>query len=182
MGCSAVIMEDKVGPKRNSLFGMDAVQQQDTIEHFGAKIGAGKRAQVTDEFMIIARIESFIAGAGLEDAVTRARAYIDAGADGIMIHSSKKDPGEILSFFDAYAGFASRVPLVVVPSSYNSITEEELVDGGANIIIYANHLMRSAYPAMRKTAESILRNHRSFEVDQDLLPIAEVLTLIPAPQ
>jgi phosphoenolpyruvate phosphomutase / 2-hydroxyethylphosphonate cytidylyltransferase len=182
MGCSAVIMEDKVGPKRNSLFGVDAVQQQDTIENFAVKIGAGKRAQVTDEFMIIARIESLIAGVGLEDAVTRAKAYIGAGADGIMIHSAKKDPAEIFAFCEAYGGFSDRVPLVVVPSSYNTVTEEELIDAGVNIIIYANHLMRSAYPAMRRTAEAILRYHRSHEVDQDLLPISEVLTLIPAPR
>lgn len=182
MGCSALIVEDKIGPKRNSLFGTEVEQQQDTIEHFSSKIGAGKRAQVTGEFMIIARIESLIAGAGLDDALTRAKAYIGAGADGIMIHSSQKDPAEILAFMDAYGGFHDRVPLVVVPSSYNSVTEEQLADAGANIVIYANHLMRSAYPAMRKTAESILTHHRSLEADDDLLPIKDVISLIPVPR
>ncbi|MEO5704053.1 MAG: isocitrate lyase/phosphoenolpyruvate mutase family protein, partial [Candidatus Limnocylindrales bacterium] len=179
LGVSAVIIEDKVGLKRNSLFGTSEVQQQDSIEGFSAKLSAGKRAQVTEEFMVIARIESLIAGAGQEDALERARAYIDAGADGIMIHSAKKDPAEIVAFMDEYARFQNRVPLVVVPSSYNSITEEELVDRGANIVIYANHLIRSAYPAMWKTAESILTSHRSLEADEFMLPISEALRLIP---
>ena len=179
LGVSAVIIEDKVGPKRNSLFGTSEVQQQDTIEAFSHKISAGKRVQVTSEFMVIARIESLIAGVGQEDALQRARAYIAAGADGIMIHSAKKDPAEILSFMDAYAAFPERVPLVVVPSSYNSITEEELVEHGASIVIYANHLARSAYPAMWKAAETILRHHRSLEADELMLPISEALKLIP---
>lgn len=179
LGVSAVIIEDKIGLKRNSLFGTSELQQQDSIEAFSHKLSAGKRAQVTGDFMVIARIESLIAGAGQEDAIRRARAYIDAGADGIMIHSAKKDPAEILAFMDAYATFADRVPLVVVPSSYNSITEEELVDRGASIVIYANHLIRSAYPAMWRTAESILQHHRSLEADEFMLPISEALRLVP---
>jgi phosphoenolpyruvate phosphomutase len=179
LGVSAVIIEDKIGLKRNSLFGTSELQQQDSIEAFSHKLSAGKRAQVTDAFMVIARIESLIAGAGQADAIERARAYIDAGADAIMIHSAKKDPAEILSFMDEYGTFANRVPLVVVPSSYNSITEEELVDHGASIVIYANHLIRSAYPAMWRTAESILEHHRSLEADEYMLPISEALRLIP---
>lgn len=179
LGVSAVIIEDKIGLKRNSLFGTSELQQQDSIEAFSHKLTAGKRAQVTDAFMVIARIESLIAGAGQEDAIERARAYIDAGADAIMIHSAKKDPGEVLSFMDEYGTFANRVPLVVVPSSYNSITEEELVDHGTSIVIYANHLIRSAYPAMWRTAESILEHHRSLEADEFMLPISEALRLIP---
>lgn len=182
LGCSAVIMEDKIGPKRNSLFGTEAPQQQDTIEHFSSKIGAGKRAQVTGEFMIVARIESLIAGAGLDDALTRAKAFMDAGADGIMIHSSQKDPAEIFAFMDAYGRIPHRVPLVTVPSSYNSVTEQQLADAGASIVIYANQLMRSAYPAMLKTAESILLHQRSLEADEDLMPIKDVISLIPVPQ
>lgn len=139
-------------------------QSQDFIEHFQAKIKAGKRAQVTDDFMIIARIESLILKAGLDDALERAKAYIEAGADGIMIHSKEKEPDEILAFCKEYNKFENRVPLVVVPSSYNSITEKELMDAGVNIVIYANHLIRSAYPAMVKTAESILLNERSLEL------------------
>jgi phosphoenolpyruvate phosphomutase / 2-hydroxyethylphosphonate cytidylyltransferase len=179
LGVSAVIIEDKIGPKRNSLFGTEELQVQDTVEAFSAKISAGKRVQVTDDFMVIARIESLIAGAGLDDAMTRARAYIAAGADGIMIHSAKKDPSEIFEFMAAYRALPNRVPLVVVPSSYNSVTEEELQERGAQIVIYANQLIRSAYPAMLRTAESILTHHRSLEADEHMLPIAEALRLIP---
>jgi len=179
LGCSAVIIEDKVGLKRNSLFGTGARQEQDTVEAFSAKIGAGKQAQVGDEFMVIARIESLIAGAGQEDALRRAEAYIAAGADGVMIHSARRDPDEIFAFLDAYRGFARRVPLVVVPSTYNGVTEDELADRGANVVIYANHLIRSAYPAMWRTAESILEHGRSLEADELMLPIAEALRLVP---
>ena len=179
LGVSAVIIEDKIGLKRNSLFGTSERQEQDSIEGFSEKLTAGKRAQVTDEFMVIARIESLIAGVGLDDALTRADAYLRAGADGIMIHSAKKDPAEIFAFMDEYAKIPNRAPLVVVPSSYNSVTEEELGDRGASIVIYANHLIRSAYPAMARTAESILTHHRSLEADEYMLPISEALRLIP---
>jgi len=179
LGCSAVIIEDKVGPKRNSLFGTDARQEQDTVEAFSAKIGAGKQAQVTEDFMVIARIESLIAGAGQEDALRRAEAYIAAGADAIMIHSAQRDPTEIFAFMDAYRDIRRRVPLVVVPSTYNSVTEDDLADRGANVVIYANHLIRSAYPAMWRTAESILEHGRSLEADEYMLPIAEALRLVP---
>src|SRR3990172_2242512 len=179
LGCSAVIIEDKVGPKRNSLFGTEVRQEQDTLEAFSAKIGAGKQAQVTDDFMVIARIESLIAGAGQEDALRRAEAYIAAGADAIMIHSAQRDPTEIFAFMDAYRDIRRRVPLVVVPSTYNSVTEDDLADRGANVVIYANHLIRSAYPAMWRTAESILEHGRSLEADEYMLPIAEALRLVP---
>lgn len=179
LGVSAIIIEDKIGLKKNSLFGTDVEQSQDSIEHFQEKIKAGKRAQVTDDFMIIARIESLILKAGLDDALKRAKAYIEAGADGIMIHSKEKKPDEILAFCKEYNKFENRVPLVVVPSSYNSIIEKELIDTGVNIVIYANHLIRSAYPAMVKTAESILLNERSLEAEVYTMPIKEILTLIP---
>lgn len=179
LGCSAVVIEDKIGLKRNSLFGTDQRQQQDSIENFGHKISAGKQAQVTDDFMIVARIESLIAGAGLDDALRRAEAYIAAGADAIMIHSARKDPAEIFGFMDEYRDATRRVPLVVVPSSYNSVNEEQLAERGANVVIYANQLIRSAYPAMWRTAESILLHHRSLEADEYMLPISEALRLIP---
>ena len=179
LGVSAIIIEDKVGLKKNSLFGTDVEQSQDSIEHFQAKIRAGKRVQVTDDFMIIARIESLILKTGLDDALERAEAYIEAGADGIMIHSKEKEPDEILAFCKEYNKFEDRVPLVVVPSSYNAITEKELINAGVNIVIYANHLIRSAYPAMAKTAESILLNERSLEAEEYTMPIKEILTLIP---
>lgn len=178
-GVSAVIIEDKVGPKRNSLFGTDVEQTQDDMGAFGEKILTGKRAQVTEDFMIIARIESLILKNGMDDALLRARSYIDAGADGIMIHSKEKDPGEILEFCAEYRKLDLRVPLVVVPSTYCGITEEELVEAGVSIVIYANHLLRSAYPAMVKTAESILKHHRCLEAGRECLPIKDILTLIP---
>lgn len=179
-GVSAVIIEDKVGPKRNSLFGTDVKQTQDTLEDFSYKISEGKASQVTDDFMIIARIESLILKQGLEDALKRSEAYIAAGADGIMIHSKEKDPKEVLDFCKEYKKFSTRVPLVVVPSTYNSITETELQQAGVNVVIYANHLIRSAYPAMKAVAEDILKNGRSLEAaDKFCMPIKDILTLIP---
>ena len=179
LGVSAAIIEDKVGLKKNSLFGTEVHQSQDSIENVCAKIKAGKAAQVTDDFMIIARIESLILGAGMNDAVTRAKAYIDAGSDGIMIHSRQKEPTEIFEFCDNYATFKHKMPLVAVPSSYNQVTEEDLLKHGINIVIYANQLLRAAYPAMVATAESILTHGRSAEVDVNLLSIKSILELIP---
>ena len=178
MGVSAVIIEDKKGLKKNSLFGTEVHQTQATIEEFSAKITAAKKAQLTDDFMIIARIESLILEQGMEDALARAAAYVAAGADGIMIHSRKKDPAEILEFCDRFRATDAKTPIVVVPSSFNTITEEELSAHGVNIVIYANQLTRAAFPAMQKTAEDILRYHRAKEVDDRLLPIKQIITLI----
>lgn len=177
-GVSAVIIEDKVGLKKNSLFGTDVKQTQDSIENFSKKINQGKKAQVTDDFMIIARIESLILEAGMNDALKRAKAYIEAGADGIMIHSKHKTPDEILEFCGEYKKFENRVPLVVVPSTYSVITETELRKAGVRIVIYANQLLRSSYPAMLKTAETILENERALECEQVCMPIKKILTLI----
>lgn len=179
LGVSAAIIEDKTGLKKNSLLGNDVAQSQDSIEGFSAKIQAGKAAQVSDDFMIIARLESLILDAGMEDAVTRAKAYIEAGADGIMIHSRKKDPAEIFEFCEHFQKFKRRVPLIAVPSSYNVVTDLELSNRGVNVVIYANHLLRAAYPAMLKTAESILMHGRSAEADSELMSIKEILELIP---
>jgi phosphoenolpyruvate phosphomutase len=178
-GVSAVIIEDKIGLKRNSLFGTDVVQEQDSIENFSMKIQTGKKAQITDDFMIFARIESLILKNGLDDALARAKAYIEAGADGILIHSKEKEPDEIFAFCESYSKLAGKVPLAVVPSTYNKVYEEELASRGVQIVIYANQLLRSGYPAMVKTAESILENHRAFESDELCLSIKEILTLIP---
>lgn len=178
MGVSAVIIEDKTGLKKNSLFGTEVAQTQAGIEEFSAKIAAGKRAQLTDDFMIIARIESLILERGMEDALERARAFVAAGADGIMIHSRKKDPAEILEFCDRFRAEDGKTPLVVIPSSFNEITEEELAAHGVNIVIYANQLTRAAFPAMQQTAQDILRYHRAKEVDDRLLPIKQIITLI----
>ena len=178
MGVSAVIIEDKKGLKKNSLFGTEVQQTQATIEEFSEKIRAGKEAQLTKDFMIIARIESLILEKGMEDALARAKAFVEAGADGIMIHSRKKDPAEIIEFCDKFRAEDSTTPIVVVPSSFNSITEEELADHGVNIVIYANQLTRAAFPAMKKTAEDILKHHRAMEVDDSLMSIKEIITLI----
>lgn len=178
MGVSAIIIEDKTGFKKNSLFGTDVKQTQDSIENFSAKIAAGKEAQLTDDFMIIARIESLILERGMVDALERAYAFVKAGADGIMIHSRKKDPTEILEFCDKFRETDKDTPIVVVPTSYNTITEEELAKHGVNIVIYANQLTRSAFPAMQKTAEDILRFHRAKEVDDRLMSIKQIITLI----
>lgn len=178
MGISAIIIEDKVGLKKNSLFGTEVEQTQDSIEHFCEKIRAGKAAQRTEEFMIIARIESLILEKGMEDALNRAFAYVNAGAAGIMIHSRKKDPGEILEFCDRFREREKNIPIVVVPTSFNSITEEELAAHGVNIVIYANQLTRSAFPAMENTAKEILRCHRAKEADEKLMPFKEIITLI----
>lgn len=178
LGVSAVIIEDKKGLKKNSLFGTEVEQTQATIEEFSAKITAGKKAQLTDDFMIIARIESLILEKGMEDALERARAYVKAGADGIMIHSRKKDPAEIMEFCDKFREEDTATPIVAVPSSYNVITENELAAHGVNIVIYANQLTRSAFPAMQQTAEDILKCHRAKEVDDRLMPIKQIITLI----
>lgn len=178
LGVSAVIIEDKTGLKKNSLFGTEVEQTQADIEEFSAKISAGKKAQLTDDFMIIARIESLILEHGMEDALKRAEAFVAAGADGIMIHSRRKTPDEILEFCDKFREKDKTTPIVVVPSSYNTITENELVAHGVNIVIYANQLTRAAFPAMQKTAEDILRYHRAKEVDDRLMPIKDIITLI----
>lgn len=180
LGVSAVIIEDKVGLKQNSLFGTDAVQTQDTIEGFCSKIKAGKEAQVTRDFMIIARIESLIAGKPVEDALERAFAYVAAGADGIMIHSKNKDGMDIKEFCQRFREKDNHTPIVAVPTTYAQFKEEELASWGINIVIYANHMLRSAYPAMVKCAERILETTRCLEASEEYcMPIKQILNLIP---
>ena len=180
LGVSMVIIEDKTGLKKNSLFGTEVVQTQDSIENFSAKIRAGKKAQRTKEFMICARIESLILEQGMEDALTRAFAFAEAGADAIMIHSRKKDPSEIQEFIEKFREKDKTTPIVLVPTSFNSVTEEEWKQRGANIIIYANQLMRAEVPAMQKAAETILENHRAKECDDMIMPFKDIIRLIPA--
>ena len=179
MGVSMIIIEDKCGLKKNSLFGTEVKQIQDTIENFSAKIRAGKRAQKTRDFMICARIESLILEQGMDDALMRAHAFVAAGADAIMIHSRKKEPAEIFEFLERFRGKDAITPVVLVPTSFNSVTEEEFKKRGANVVIYANQLTRSGFPAMQKTARTILENHRAFEADAMCMPIKEIITLIP---
>lgn len=179
VGVSAVIIEDKIGLKRNSLLGNDVEQHQDTIENFCRKIETGKKSVISSNFMLIARVESLILEAGMEDALERAFAYVEAGADGIMIHSRKKTPDEIFEFADRFRSKNTKTPLVVVPTSYSSVYEDELKTHGINIVIYANHLLRAAFPAMKKVACSILENERCYEAGEDCLSIKEILSLIP---
>ncbi len=179
MGVSMVIIEDKTGLKKNSLFGTEVEQTQAPVNEFCQKIRAGKNAQRTKDFMICARIESLILEKGMEDALERARAFVAAGADAVMIHSRKKDPAEICEFIDRFRKEDGATPIVLVPTSFNSVREEEWKKRGANIIIYANQLMRAAVPAIRNAAVSILENHRAEECDADLMPFREIIRLIP---
>ena len=179
MGVSAVIIEDKTGLKKNSLFGTEVVQTQDSIEHFSEKIAAGKRAQKTKEFMIIARIESLILERGMDDALERAFAFVKAGADGIMIHSRRPEPDEIFEFVEKFRAQDSVTPLVVVPTSFNQVTEEEFKDRGVNLVIYANQLTRTGFPAMQNAARTILEHHRAKECDAMCMPFKEIINLIP---
>lgn len=179
IGVSAVIIEDKTGLKQNSLFGNEVVQYQDSIENFCNKISAGKKVLRTKDFMIIARIESLILERGMEDALERAFAYVGAGADGIMIHSRKKDPDEIFEFCTKFREKNASTPIVVVPTTFNTISEEEFGEYGVNIVIYANQLIRSAFPAMQKVAQTILRDRKACEADKLCMSIKEILNLIP---
>lgn len=179
LGVSAVIIEDKIGLKKNSLFGTDAVQTQDSIEGFCAKIRAGKQSQITSDFMIIARCESLIAGKSIDDALERCTAYVKAGADGIMIHSKHRSGDDIKEFCLRFREIEPDIPLVVVPTTYNHVTEDELASWGVNVVIYANHLLRAAYPAMVQCAESILTHGRSLEANDLCMPIKQILELIP---
>lgn len=179
LGVSAVIIEDKVGLKKNSLYGTDVEQAQDSIENFCNKITLGRKALITEDFMIFARIESLVLKNGMEDALKRAKVYIDAGADGIMIHSKEKDGLEIRSFCQSYKRFKHKVPLAVVPTTYCRVKEPELIDWGADMVIYANHLIRSAYPAMIKTAQTILKKKRPYECEKYCISIKDILSLMP---
>ena len=177
-GISALIVEDKKGLKKNSLFGTEVKQEQESINSFAKKIKIGKKVSDRD-FMIISRIESLILNKPLSDAYKRASAYLNAGTDAIMIHSKQSSPKEVLKFADIFKKRYPNVPLVAVPSSYNKIKETDLINSGFNVVIYANHLLRASYPAMYKAALNILKNGRSFEIEKSLLSIKEILELIP---
>lgn len=179
MGVSMVIIEDKTGLKKNSLFGTEVEQTQDSIENFSAKIAAGKKAQKTKDFMICARIESLILERGMEDALSRAFAFTKAGADAIMIHSRKKDPSEIFEFVEKFRSKDAVTPVVVVPTSFNTVTEDEFKARGVNIVIYANQLTRTGFPAMQNAAKTILEHHRAKECDDLCMSIKDIITLIP---
>ena len=179
LGISAVIMEDKTGLKKNSLNDKTTNQKQESIKNFCDKIDQFNRVKLNNEFMIFARVESLILGKGMKDAIHRAKKYVDAGANGIMIHSKSSKPNEIFEFSDKFRKIFSSIPLVCVPSTYNSVKEEALIRKKFNIVIYANQLFRAAYPAMTATAKSILKNGRSKEIDKNLISIKEILKLIP---
>jgi len=178
-GVSAIIIEDKVGLKRNSLFGNEVPQTLDDPHSFGEKITAGVQSRRNQDFMVIARIESLIVDMGLDDALRRAEIYLDAGADGIMIHSRKADPQEVFEFAREFNKWETGKPLVLVPTAFNNVREEELHEHGARILIHANHLLRASYPAMLRAAESILENGRTAEITPELMPISEILNFVP---
>jgi phosphoenolpyruvate phosphomutase / 2-hydroxyethylphosphonate cytidylyltransferase len=179
LGVSAIIIEDKTGLKKNSLFGTEIKQEQDSIKNFSNKIKSGKLSQITNDFMIIARIESFILGNTLQDAIVRAKSYVESGADGIMIHSKEKSGEDIKSFCENFRKLNQDTPIIVVPSTFNHIKESEFIKWGVNVVIYANHMLRSSYPAMLNVAKSILVNERSSDCSDSCMPIKEILTLIP---
>jgi phosphoenolpyruvate phosphomutase len=179
LGVSAIVIEDKIGLKKNSLLGNDVKQTQDDIKNFSYKIELAKKAQTTEEFMVIARIESLILQKGIKDAIMRAKSYIDAGADGILIHSRSRTPNEVFKFSKLYREFGLNYPLFCVPTSYNKVKESQLIDNGFKAVIYANHLIRASYPAMENAALKILKYKRSFEIEKSLMSIKDILQLIP---
>ena len=179
LGVSAVIIEDKKGLKKNSLFGKSVVQEQEKTSEFCRKIRAGINSRISDDFLIIARIESLILEKGMKDALNRAKAYTRAGVDAIMIHSKKKNPKEIFQFSKEFRKFDVNLPLISVPTTYNSVYEKDLIKNKFNMVIYANHMLRAAYPAMVKAAKMILKNERSLEADKILMNIKDILKLIP---
>lgn len=179
LGVSAAIIEDKTGLKKNSLLGNEVTQYLEDVDVFCEKIAQGKNAQATHDFMIVARLESLILGMGIDDALTRARAYVDAGADGIMVHSRLSSPDEVFEFAEKFRRVDSDVPLVVVPTNYYTVTEDELSNRGVNLVIYANHMLRSSYPAMHRTAQLILESGSALVAEESLMSIEEVLRLIP---
>jgi len=178
LGVSAVIIEDKIGQKKNSLIEESTHHAQDEIEDFCEKIKAGLSSRVTNDFMVIARIESLILGKGMDDALKRARAYAEAGASGIMIHSKKTSAEEVIMFANVFKQQFPNMPLVAVPSTYNSIMWDDLQKAGFSIVIHANHLLRSAYPAMKKTALSILKDRKAGEAENSLISIPDFFRLI----
>ena len=177
-GISAIIIEDKIGLKKNSLFQNQSNAKQDNIKNFFKKIKVAVNAKISDDFMIIARIESFILGKNLNDALKRAEAYSKSGADAILIHSKEKKPDQIIQFSKKFIKSKYRKPIVAVPSTYSSTYEKTLQESGVNVIIYANHLLRASYPSMMKVAESILKFERSKEAEKNIIPIKEIISLI----
>ena len=177
-GVSAIIMEDKIGLKKNSLFKNQSGTQQDKPKIFAKKIKKICLSRQSNDFLVIARIESFIVGKGLKDALSRAVIYSKAGADAILIHSKEKTPAEIFSFAKEFKKSKYFVPLVSVPSTYSKVYEKDLIRNGFKLVIYANQLLRAAYPAMQNAAKTILVKRRAFEVDKKIIPIKEIINLI----
>jgi phosphoenolpyruvate mutase len=177
-GVSALIMEDKVGLKKNSLFSDQKNVKQDSIKSFCKKIIKAKNSTLSDDFFVISRIESLILGKSVNDALKRAIAYSKAGTDCIMIHSKEKNPKQIFEFSQRFLKTKFARPLVAVPSTYSKTYERELIKNGFSIVIYANHLLRSSYFSMVNTAKQILKNKRSFETEKSITPLSKILELI----
>ena len=178
IGVSAIVLEDKKGLKKNSLFKNQQGVSQDSIKNFCKKIEVAKKSTISGDFLIIARIESFILGKKVSDAMKRAEAYSKSGADAILIHSKEKDPKEIFLFSKQFKKSKNFKPLIAVPSTYSKTYEKDLIKNGFKIVIYANHFLRSIYPSLKKVAKSILKNGRAFEIEKDLSPVNEIINLI----
>ena len=178
IGVSAMVIEDKIGEKQNSLFENQAKTKQDNISNFCKKLKKAKNSKISEDFFIVARIESFILGKGLRDALNRGEKYVNSGADAILIHSKEKNPSEIFSFSKAFRKIKPNIPLIAVPSTYSSVKEKELIKNGFQIVIYANHMLRAAYPSMLNVGKNILKNGRSFEIEKKITPIKDIIRLI----
>ncbi|MBO82775.1 MAG: phosphoenolpyruvate mutase [Actinobacteria bacterium] len=180
-GVSAVIVEDKIFPKRNS-FGGTVGAGMENPDTFAKKLAIGMKTKSTKDFLIIARLESLIAGLGIEETMFRAEKYINAGVDGIMIHSKLKSPEEILDFIPRYEELCKKIGrrpcLVAVPTTYNSINDRDLIKNGVDIIIHANHLIRSSYRSMLETAELIFNSGRSFEADKNISSVKDIFSAV----
>ena len=179
LGISSVVIEDKKGLKKNSLFGTDVSQEQESVEEFCKKIKVGNDSKNTEDFLIIARVESLILDKGLEDALFRAYKYAEAGAGGILIHSKDKAEDLVFKFIKDFKD-NSNLPIIVVPTTYNHVTIDQFKEVGVDVVIYANHLLRSSYPAMMNTAENILKFGRTMEIENELMSVKEIINFIPS--
>jgi len=172
-GIAAVCIEDKLYPKTNSFIDGNK-QQLAEIDEFCSRIKAGKDAQADDAFAIITRVEAFIAGWGLGEALRRAEAYHEAGSDGILIHSALITPGEILAFKQEWA---DRLPVLIVPTKYYATPTDVFREAGFSIAIWANHLLRAALTAMQDCAGTLVREQNLLSIEDDIAPVAEIFRL-----
>ena len=176
-GIAAVSIEDNLFPKKNSLMGAETKRELIPVDEQARRFRAAKDAQDSDDFVVIARVESLIAGEGVEMACRRADAYVDAGVDAILIHSRDKTLGEIEGFLGAWSG-VGKVPLVAVPTLFPTFTDTELRAKGFNLIILANQPMRAAVKAVEETLDTLARERRASAVDPDIASVEHLFELV----